>query len=255
MSAETESISAKPESISVDPETIAAELTGLFVLRFMHRGETLRNGRVLTRSWSSSDPVPGSLLLEMLSSEEANLPMHRLVAFYYSKALEGWQRLNAHSRCPLPAACGGSPPRIEVMLEPLAATSHEAMASASQTARGSVPLSSYAVAAVGDDLSATTLEAAAAAGGFFAIGVYNSKSAENVGTLWRSAFMLGAAYIFTVGSRNAWEKAADTYKAWRRLPAFRYADWAAFACAAPYSTTWAGLPSSRAKRAGSSARG
>ena len=157
MSAETESISAKPESISVEPETIEAEPTGLFVLRFMHRGETLRNGRVLTQS--SSDPVPGSLLLEMLSSEEANLPMHRLVAFYYSKALEGWQRLNAHSRCPLPAACGGSPPRIEVMLEPLAATSHEAMASASQTARGSVPLSSYAVAAVGDDLSATTLEA------------------------------------------------------------------------------------------------
>ena len=160
MSAETESISAEPESISVEPETIAAEPTGLFVLRFMHRGETLRNGRVLTRSWSSSDPVPGSLLLEMLSPEEANLPMHRLVAFYHSKALEGWQRLNAHSRCPLPAAaCGGSPPRIEVMLEPLAATSHEAMASASQTARGSVPLSSYAVAAVGDDLSATTLEA------------------------------------------------------------------------------------------------
>ena len=38
--------------------------------------------------------------------------------------------------------------------------------------------------------------------GFFAVGVYNSKSADNVGTLWRSAFQLGAAYIFTIGARN-----------------------------------------------------
>ena len=36
--------------------------------------------------------------------------------------------------------------------------------------------------------------------GFFAVGVYNSKSADNVGTLWRSAFQLGAAYIFTIGA-------------------------------------------------------
>ena len=63
--------------------------------------------------------------------------------------------------------------------------------------------------------------AARDANGFFGIGIVTGKTQANLGTLWRSAFMLGAAYIFTVGSRNAWEKAADTYKAWRRLPAFR----------------------------------
>ena len=47
---------------------------------------------------------------------------------------------------------------------------------------------------------------------------------HQVGTLWRSAYMLGAAYIFTIGGRNAWEKAADTYKSWRAVPAFRCAD-------------------------------
>ena len=68
--------------------------------------------------------------------------------------------------------------------------------------------------------------------------MYNAKSVENVGTLWRSAYMLDAAYLFTIGGRAQWEKAADTYKAWRSVPAFRYADWAAFAASAPYSATW-----------------
>ena len=103
------------------------------------------------------------------------------------------------------------------------------------TARRRLSLADGALATAGDVQSA---DAAITAGGFFGIGVYNSKSVENVGTLWRSAFMLGAAYIFTIGQRNAWEKAADTYKTWRHIPALRYEDWASFAAAAPYSTVW-----------------
>lgn len=206
------------------------------VLRYIHRGETLRNGRILLLPGAATDrsvACSGHLLLEALASSDANLPMHRLVALYYSKALEGWQRLHPTSKVPLPPT--ESVARVEVMLEP-PATRHEEMASASTAERRFVPLSMGAAAAVGDTLDPQQLAASVAADGFFGIGVYNSKSVDNVGTLWRSAFMLGASYIFTIGSRNAWEKCADTYKAWRHVPAIRYHDWNAFAAAAPFST-------------------
>lgn len=90
-----------------------------------------------------------------------------------------------------------------------------------------------------DQISSLVANAPAAPDGYFGIGVYNSKHAENVGTLWRSAFMLGASYVFTCGTRNAWEKqSADTHKAWRRLPAIRYDDWAGFCASAPYGAVW-----------------
>lgn len=37
--------------------------------------------------------------------------------------------------------------------------------------------------------------------GFFGIGIERSKTEHNVGTLWRTADLLGAAFIFTVGRR------------------------------------------------------
>ena len=45
-------------------------------------------------------------------------------------------------------------------------------------------------------------------------------------------------YLFTVGERNGWEKTADTYKSWRRVPAFRFDSWGAFCDAAPFGATW-----------------
>ena len=55
---------------------------------------------------------------------------------------------------------------------------------------------------------------------------------------WRSAFQLGAAYIFTIGGRNGWEKTADTYRSWRHIPAFRYADWGGFSAASPFAAVF-----------------
>lgn len=45
--------------------------------------------------------------------------------------------------------------------------------------------------------------------GFFAIGIYRTKTAANVGTLWRSASSFGAAFVFTVGRRYQ-RQASDT---------------------------------------------
>jgi len=53
--------------------------------------------------------------------------------------------------------------------------------------------------------------------GYFEIGVYHTKTASNVGTLWRSAYQLGAMGIFTIGRRYP-AQASDTVKAFRHVP-------------------------------------
>lgn len=58
--------------------------------------------------------------------------------------------------------------------------------------------------------------------GYCGIGIYGTKNAANVGTLWRSAGVMGAAFIFTVGRRFP-RQTADTIKAWKHIPYFEVA--------------------------------
>lgn len=58
--------------------------------------------------------------------------------------------------------------------------------------------------------------------GFFGVAAYHPKREVNVGTLWRSAHVLGASFIATVGRRYE-PQAADTSKAWRHLPLWQFA--------------------------------
>jgi len=58
--------------------------------------------------------------------------------------------------------------------------------------------------------------------GYFGIGIEHGKSEANLGTLWRSAHSLGAAFVFTIGRRYQ-QQASDTTKAWRHLPLYHYA--------------------------------
>jgi tRNA G18 (ribose-2'-O)-methylase SpoU len=71
--------------------------------------------------------------------------------------------------------------------------------------------------------------------GWFGIGIYHPKREINVGTLYRSAAVLGAAYTFQIGGRFA-PQCADTTKAWRKMPHFTYADADAFFASTAYST-------------------
>jgi tRNA G18 (ribose-2'-O)-methylase SpoU len=59
--------------------------------------------------------------------------------------------------------------------------------------------------------------------GYCGIGVYHPKTAENIGTLWRSAMLYGADFIFTVGRRYE-KQASDTMKAWRHIPLWNFMD-------------------------------
>ena len=71
--------------------------------------------------------------------------------------------------------------------------------------------------------------------GFFEIGIYRGKTPANVGTLWRSAYQMGAAGIFTVGKRYP-TQASDTTQAWRHLPSREFDSFDTFFDGLPYST-------------------
>lgn len=53
--------------------------------------------------------------------------------------------------------------------------------------------------------------------GFFEIGVYHPKHECNIGTLWRTAYQLGASGIYTIGARYD-RQATDTTNAPAKIP-------------------------------------
>lgn len=68
--------------------------------------------------------------------------------------------------------------------------------------------------------------------GYFGIGIEAGKTPENLGTLWRSAHALGAAFIFTIGARYP-RQPTDTTKAWRHIPLYEYREAVQFCAAVP----------------------
>ena len=63
--------------------------------------------------------------------------------------------------------------------------------------------------------------------GYFGIGIEHTKTETNVGTLWRSADIMGAQFIFTIGRRYR-KQASDTTKAWRHKPLYHFEDFDQF---------------------------
>lgn len=63
--------------------------------------------------------------------------------------------------------------------------------------------------------------------GYFGIGIYHCKTEHNIGTLWRSAYQLGASFIFVIGKRYK-KQSSDTYKTYRHIPLFQFEDWETF---------------------------
>jgi len=57
--------------------------------------------------------------------------------------------------------------------------------------------------------------------GFYGIGVLHVEDEQNIGSLWRSAFILGASFIFTV-DRKYKKQASDVTRAWTKIPLYHY---------------------------------
>lgn len=71
--------------------------------------------------------------------------------------------------------------------------------------------------------------------GFYGIGILNNVDEINIGTLWRSAFILGASFIFTIDKKYKIQ-GSDVTKAWSKIPLYHYDSFEAFKQNIPFST-------------------
>ena len=76
--------------------------------------------------------------------------------------------------------------------------------------------------------------------GYFGIGIMNGKREVNIGTLWRSANIMGAQFIFTVGARYK-KQSSDTMASWKHIPLFNYQTFDEFYNALPYNCQLIGV--------------
>lgn len=76
--------------------------------------------------------------------------------------------------------------------------------------------------------------------GYFGVGVYHPKTEANIGSLWRTAHLYGAAFVFTVGRRYQ-TQASDTPKTPRHTPMFHFADIADLVEHLPWSAPLVGV--------------
>ena len=76
--------------------------------------------------------------------------------------------------------------------------------------------------------------------GYFEIGIYQPRSVENIGTLWRSAYQLGAAGIFVIG-RSYRKQTSDTESTLRLIPLRHYLTFEDFLTARPVGAQLIGI--------------
>jgi tRNA G18 (ribose-2'-O)-methylase SpoU len=76
--------------------------------------------------------------------------------------------------------------------------------------------------------------------GYFGIGIEHNKTPANLGTLWRSAKLFGAAFIFTIGRRYE-RQPSDTQKTWRHCPLMHFQDIDAFNVSRPFDCPLVGI--------------
>jgi tRNA G18 (ribose-2'-O)-methylase SpoU len=63
--------------------------------------------------------------------------------------------------------------------------------------------------------------------GYFGVGVECMKNEVNYGTLYRTAYILGASFLFLIGKRFQ-QQASDTPKSWQHIPLFKYSEFHEF---------------------------
>ena len=76
--------------------------------------------------------------------------------------------------------------------------------------------------------------------GYFAIGILNPKTEMNVGSLWRSASIFNAAFIFTIGKRII-KQPSNTTKTHNSIPFYNYETFDDFYKNVPYDCQLIGV--------------
>jgi len=75
---------------------------------------------------------------------------------------------------------------------------------------------------------------------YFGIGIYQPKTEENLGSLWRTAYIYGASFIFIIDAKYK-KKSSDVLKVWSKIPLFQFETIDAFIQTVPYSCKIIGI--------------
>ena len=76
--------------------------------------------------------------------------------------------------------------------------------------------------------------------GFFGIGVEGLKTKDNFGTLFRTAQVMGADFLFLIGRRFK-QQYTDSMKSWRHIPIYEYETFEDFYKHMPYKSKLVGI--------------
>ena len=159
-------------------------------------------------------------MLATLAADGVDLERFEACAYETACSTGGWLPLDETAHVPLSpppedGACVAPSRRIDVKLCARGAAREDARRAAAEADPcGEIPISGYS-----------------------AIGVVNTKNQANVGTLWRSAYQLGANFIFTIGTRYR-HQPTDTVRAVQRMPLFELDSWSEFVEWAPRGARW-----------------
>ena len=63
--------------------------------------------------------------------------------------------------------------------------------------------------------------------GYFGIGIHQCKKECNIGTLFRSAVILWANFVFTIGKEYKWQR-SDTIESYKYIPLFNFKNFETF---------------------------
>ena len=226
-----------PISPALDPNKV--------IVRFMYDGGVLAHARIClidpkTKSDGDDNVVTGSELLSLLETE-GGVDFERFYASVYETEASGggWMPINRNS------ASVDSDSDIQLPVPPLADNESDGETTAPISRRIDVKLFPRPVEGRPERIHDSEMANAAAqptgrlskSQGYFGVGVIGAKTQANVGTLWRSAYQLGASFLFTIGQRYR-AQSTDTVKAPTRIPLFELNDWEAFAKFAPRGARW-----------------
>ena len=200
------------------------------LVRYMYDGGVLAQGRLCElQPRPGTDSVSAAEVLRVLQDDGVNLDKFFACAYEMEKSAGGWMPILTERegqeegvRFPLgPVATGSSlARRIDVKL----------------FRRRSTAMGGWCVDAAQADAAAQPAGKIKRSG-YYGIGVLGAKNQANLGTLWRSAYQLGAAFMFVVGGRYK-SQPTDTVHAVSRVPLFEMNDWNAFVEFAPRGARW-----------------
>lgn len=83
--------------------------------------------------------------------------------------------------------------------------------------------------------------------GYFGLACYRPKTVHNWGSLYRTADVLGAAFIATIGERFR-RQSSDVLHTWKRVPVFCHPNWEAFVASRPFDCLLVGIELSARSR-------